>query len=104
MLIPYQTLDACKGKPGLGAFAVKYFLRGMRAVVPRSSYLYSKLPFQDQEEESLLERENDRTESYEMEEKGKPARPIRMLPFGRIWTKNVLCTLLAQAFFDFQMG
>ncbi|KAJ9204461.1 hypothetical protein DTO021D3_8509 [Paecilomyces variotii] len=100
-----ETLDACKGKPGLGAFAVKLFFRGVRTVVPRSSRWYSKLPFQEHEEEGLLAREPvDRTESYEMEEKGKPARPARVLAFRRIWTKNVLCTLLAQAFFDFQMG
>jgi hypothetical protein len=46
----------------------------------------------------------DRSESYELEEKAKPVRVKRGLPFRRIWTKNVLCTLGAQAFFDFQMG
>lgn len=102
-----ETLEACKGKPGLGAFVVKLFVRGMQAVVPRSSYLYSKLPLQDHhEEESLLARQQpDPTESYELEEKAaKPKRRAQVLPFRRIWTKNVLCTLLAQAFFDFQMG
>ncbi|KAI9833767.1 MAG: hypothetical protein M1819_003500 [Sarea resinae] len=33
----------------------------------------------------------------------KPRRRPQ-LPLRRIWTKNVLCTLLAQAFFDFHMG
>lgn len=78
----------------------------MKAVVPSSSPLYSRLPFSDYDEEGpLLSRPNDPTESYELEEKAaKPTRHARVLPFRRIWTKNVLCTLLAQAFFDFQMG
>ncbi|KAE8153910.1 MFS general substrate transporter [Aspergillus avenaceus] len=98
-----ETLDACKGKPGLGVFTMRFFARGVRAMVPSSSPLYQRLPFADYEEEGpLLARP---AESYELEEKAaKPARHARSLPFRRLWTKNVLCTLLAQAFFDFQMG
>lgn len=49
--------------------------------------------------------DDSRSESYELEEKATPAlKPQRILPFRRIWIPNVLCTLLAQAFFDFQMG
>ncbi|KAF4248176.1 hypothetical protein CNMCM8980_006295 [Aspergillus fumigatiaffinis] len=101
-----ETSQACKGKPGLGAFAMKLFARGLKAVVPSSSPIYSRLPFSDYDEDGpLLSRSSDPTESYELEEKAaKPTRYARVLPFRRIWTKNVLCTLLAQAFFDFQMG
>ncbi|KKA17592.1 MFS transporter [Rasamsonia emersonii CBS 393.64] len=102
-----ETLEACKGRPGLGALAVRMFTRGLKAVVPPSSAVYSKLPLQDlTEEEGLLEQSPaEPGESYELEAKaGKPKRVVRVLPFRRIWTKNVLCTLLAQAFFDFQMG
>lgn len=34
----------------------------------------------------------------------KPVQKTRKLPFRRIWTKNVVCTLLFTAFFDFHMG
>lgn len=85
---------------------MKYFSRGVRRVLGTSSPLYSKLPFRDFEEDGpLLARDLDRSEGYELEEKAtRPMRAKRVLPFQRIWTKNVLCTLLAQAFFDFQMG
>lgn len=101
-----ETLTACKGKPGLGAFAMKLFKRSIKAVVPSSSSLHTRLPTRDYEEDGpLLGQSMDRSESYELEEKAhKPVRLKRALPFRRIWTKNVLCTLCAQAFFDFQMG
>ncbi|KAB8265283.1 MFS general substrate transporter [Aspergillus pseudonomiae] len=101
-----ETLEACKGKPGLGVFTARIFARGIRAVVPSSSPLYQRLPFADYDEDGpLLSHHRDPTESYELEEKAaKPLRHKRSLPFRRLWTKNVLCTLLAQAFFDFQMG
>lgn len=78
----------------------------MKTVLPPSSSLSMRIPFHDHNEDGpLLGRQIDRTESYELEEKAsKPVRLQRVLPFHRIWTKNVWCTLLAQAFFDFQMG
>ncbi|CAI7666419.1 hypothetical protein N7533_009751 [Penicillium manginii] len=100
-----ETLLACKGKPGLGAFIMKFFARSVRGVVGTSSPIYSKLPFRDYDEGGpLMGQAMDRSESYELEEKARPMHVKRVLPFGRIWTKNVWCTLLAQAFFDFQMG
>lgn len=99
----FQTLEACKGKPGLGAYVVKLFGRGMEFIIPRPLHSYTNLSLQDSEDEGLLLKV--RSESYELEDRaGKPRRPRPLLPFHRIWTKNVLCTLLAQAFFDFQMG
>ena len=99
----FQTLKACKGKPGLGAYVVKLFGRGMEFIIPRP---YTNLSLQDNEDEGLLLKvQSETVESYELENRaGKPRRPLPLLPFHRIWTKNVLCTLLAQAFFDFQMG
>jgi hypothetical protein len=84
-------------------FCKRLVSRGVKAVIPSSSPLYSRLSFADYDESGpLLSRQN---ESYELEEKAaKPGRHARVLPFRRIWTKNVLSTLLAQAFFDFQMG
>ncbi|KAF9890322.1 hypothetical protein FE257_005988 [Aspergillus nanangensis] len=101
-----ETLEACKGKPGLGVWTMRLFARFIRVLVPSSSPLYQRLPFADYEDESpLLARHRDHGESYELEEKAaRPMRHARTLPFRQLWTKNVLCTLLAQAFFDFQMG
>lgn len=88
---------------------MKILTRGFRTVIPSSTGLYSKLPihnYHDEEGSLLLNPQPDSVvDSYELEEKAaKPSRATRVLPFRRIWTKNVLCTLLAQAFFDFQMG
>ncbi|KUI66191.1 hypothetical protein VM1G_02403 [Cytospora mali] len=33
-----------------------------------------------------------------------PPRKRKTLPFSRLWTKNVICTLLSQAFYDFHLG
>ncbi|KAJ5901817.1 hypothetical protein N7495_002345 [Penicillium taxi] len=102
-----ETLLACKGKPGLGSFVMKLFARGVKKTFGTSSTLYTRLPFRDEDEGGpLLSRGGiDSTESYELGEKAsRPVRLIRALPFRRIWTKNVMFTLLAQAFFDFQMG
>ncbi|KAJ5490925.1 hypothetical protein N7539_002492 [Penicillium diatomitis] len=101
-----ETLLSCKGKPGLGSAALKLLARSVRTVLGKSSPLYSRLPLHEYDEDGpLLGRHTDRSESYEMEEKAsRPGSVKRTLPFRRIWTKNVLCTLVAQAFFDFQMG
>ncbi|KAJ5247401.1 hypothetical protein N7468_002384 [Penicillium chermesinum] len=102
-----ETLQACKGKPGPGSYVMKYISRGVRGFFGASSPIYSRLPFRDYDEDGPLLGPGslDSSESYELEEKAtKPIRAKRVLPFRRIWTKNVLCTLLAQAFFDFQMG
>lgn len=91
----------------MGIIAARALARAVRAVVPSSSPLYSRLPFREAGEDGpLLAQDPSHGESYELEEKAvKPGqRAARVLPFRRIWTKNVLCTLLAQAFFDFQMG
>jgi hypothetical protein len=83
------------------------FTRGLKAVLPSSSSMHARFPGQDlSEEEGLLMRSpTEPEESYELESKaGRPKQAVRVLPFRRIWTKNVMCTLLAQAFFDFQMG
>jgi hypothetical protein len=34
----------------------------------------------------------------------KPAAPTRRLPFSRLWTRNVIFTLITGAFYDFHLG
>ncbi|KAJ6191111.1 hypothetical protein N7519_001132 [Penicillium mononematosum] len=82
------------------------FLSSTAALVacPAFIILVHKDSARDYDEDGPL-LDQDRSESYELEEKAhKPVRLQRVLPFRKIWTKNVLCTLGAQAFFDFQMG
>ena len=44
------------------------------------------------------------TQMEEADGKGVASRPAQRLPFKRIWTSNVLWTLLTIAIFDFHMG
>lgn len=108
LLVAYgleETLQSCKGKPGPVSITLKYFSHLVKGVVGTSSPIYSKLREFDEDGPLLANGGFDRSESYELEEKAaRPVRVKRVLPFRRIWTKNVLFTLLAQAFFDFQMG
>lgn len=45
-----------------------------------------------------------------LDEKSENPQPVtepkkrKVLPFSRLWTKNVICTLLSQAFYDFHLG
>lgn len=58
----------------------------------------------------LSDREGDSVEldriqvNFNGQAKGQAARPPQVLPFNRIWTSNVLWTLLSIAIFDFHMG
>lgn len=84
---------------------MRMFARLLKCVIPSSSPMYSRIPFRDYDESGpLLTRAMEPAESFEMEEKAARPRHKHILPFRRIWTKNVICTLTAQAFFDFQMG
>ncbi|PCG99700.1 Major facilitator superfamily domain, general substrate transporter [Penicillium occitanis (nom. inval.)] len=73
--------------------------------VPSSGQQYTSIPIHnpDDEEGPLLNQQEDE-EDANLEESPVPEKSLQVLPFRGIWTKNVLCTLCAQAFFDFQMG
>ncbi|KAH7385126.1 major facilitator superfamily domain-containing protein [Cadophora sp. MPI-SDFR-AT-0126] len=43
-------------------------------------------------------------EDFEVKESKSKEAPARRLPFSRIWTQNVIFTLISGAFFDFQLG
>lgn len=68
----------------------------------RSHSQYSALAVHD-EDGALLDPSKEGYDDTEPS-KARSKRVVRVLPFHRLWTKNVLFTLLAQAFFDFQMG
>ncbi|TKA76209.1 hypothetical protein B0A55_06590 [Friedmanniomyces simplex] len=64
-------------------------------------------PIQETQRQGLL---SNPEQSMEMDgltgtgEKNNETRPVQRLPFRRIWTPNVLWTLLSIAIFDFHMG
>lgn len=96
-------MEACKGRPGLGSYILRLLLRSWELFRPSSSN--TSLHLKMEEEGLLSDQTSGAAESYELGAKsGKQNMVIERLPFRRIWTKNVIYTLLAQAFFDFQMG
>ncbi|KLJ09352.1 hypothetical protein EMPG_15215 [Blastomyces silverae] len=101
-----ETLDVCRHGPTLWSYLVGIISRSLGFLSYHPSHRYSRPAFQESEgSEQLLEVSTESPHEYELEERVSKARqPRRILPFRRIWTSNVLCTLLAQAFFDFQMG
>lgn len=105
-----ETLEARKGRPGIVAFLRRTVFNPLFSkVVPRSLQQYTRINESDAEMRTSFLNQHERDassddESYEMEEKAQPLRPRQKLPFSRIWTRNVICTLIAQAFFDFHMG
>ncbi|KAK2786648.1 hypothetical protein FQN53_006352 [Emmonsiellopsis sp. PD_33] len=103
-----ETLEICKNGPSLWSYLVESVTRGLNFVSSPSSrhYHYSRPTFQDTEgTEDLLDGHSGGLNTYELgEREGKVRQTKRVLPFRRIWTSNVICTLVAQAFFDFQMG
>ncbi|KAG9242750.1 major facilitator superfamily domain-containing protein [Calycina marina] len=85
-----ETLKERKGKFDLGLHLTSRFMSRFRT----SSDGYSQLQtwdMQDVQMESLVE-------------PIRPLRPLGKLPFARIWTRNVLLTLVSGAFYDFQLG
>ncbi|PGH07120.1 hypothetical protein GX51_01907 [Blastomyces parvus] len=101
-----ETLDICRHGPTLWSRLVGIITRTLGFFSYHASHRYSRPAFQDSEgSQQLLENPTEGSHEYELEERASKARqPSPVLPFHRIWTSNVLCTLLAQAFFDFQMG
>lgn len=81
---------------------LKLLARILGSSSSRSHSQYSALAAHD-EDGALLDPSKDGYNDTE-HSKARSRRVVRVLPFHRLWTKNVLFTLLAQAFFDFQMG
>ncbi|OKL62620.1 hypothetical protein UA08_01243 [Talaromyces atroroseus] len=99
-----ETLEACKGRPGWWFYLLKLLRRLVGGVKSPSTAEYSSIPVRDGDDEDgpLVHVQKD--PENELEQGNIPRKPSLVLPFRRIWTKNVIATLTAQAFFDFQMG
>lgn len=99
-----KTLESCKGKPGLWFYFLKLLRRLLGGAESGSTARYTSVPVREEDDEDgpLLNGQED-VENHPAEA-NLSKKPSPVLPFRRIWTKNVLFTLLAEAFFDFQMG
>lgn len=84
---------------------LKLLQRALGSTNTPSPQQYTSIPIHnpDDEEGPLLNQQGEEG-GVDLEDSPVPEKSRRILPFRRIWTKNVLCTLCAQAFFDFQMG
>jgi hypothetical protein len=87
-----ETLKVRKGKFDLGLHLAAYF----RSLLWRQSNPegYMQLQAWDASGE-VLENFNPAP---------KASEPTQVLPFSRIWTRNVIFTLITSAFYDFQLG
>jgi len=93
-----ETLESRQGSPDLGLNTWSTISRFLH--MRPASQEYTKIGSGD-----------NRTTSFEMEsteKKGDAKPPVpsskRQLPFSRIWTRNVIFTLITVAMFDFHMG
>lgn len=91
----HQTSKSKKGSYDCGLYAVarvKCFL--LRRPL---DYVYHDRAGYEQLELSLIEKTEKPLASG-------PPKKKKTLPFSRLWTKNVIFTLLSQAFYDFHLG
>ncbi|KAH6717415.1 major facilitator superfamily domain-containing protein [Leptodontidium sp. MPI-SDFR-AT-0119] len=89
-----ETLKERRGKFDMGLHLksrISNLIRGRS-----SSEGYSKLLASDALDTAM--------ENTEIEKSKSNGGPARRLPFSRIWTRNVIFTLISGAFFDFQLG
>lgn len=85
-----ETLSAKRGQFDMGLYIAG---RAKEIVLRRPAVPHGYAPVQKQEMIHELE-----------EEPVRPATKQRVLPFRRIWTRNVIFTLLTGALFDFHLG
>lgn len=90
-----------RGQPGFRQSPIaglKHFLFGSRA-----GRGYSKLPESESAADVQLQRaKQNMTTTHSDTSPPEPTRP--RLPFRRLWTRNLIFTLIAIAFYDFHLG
>ncbi|KAI1379205.1 MFS general substrate transporter [Hypoxylon crocopeplum] len=96
-----ETSSKRKGKEDIGlrlASRVRSFL--FRKATAADAYF--KLQTWDSPELEAEDKEIDEEPPVPVAPLPKPTR--RTLPFSRVWTRNVIFTLITEAFYDFQLG
>lgn len=103
-----ETLVSRKSTFDLGRHLSQKF-RDFFCVPARGQHPYNKLTTDFADSDTTLGALGSSTlstfsESFELEEKKSAPAKKPKLPFRRIFTRNVCCTLIAQSLFDFHMG
>ncbi|KAI1098942.1 MFS general substrate transporter [Jackrogersella minutella] len=97
-----ETSNKRKGKEDLG-LRLAAQVRGFFSREPaQEEYGYLKLQQLDSPDGPAESRESD--EKTEPPIVRQPKLSGRTLPFSRVWTRNVIFTLVTEAFYDFQLG
>ncbi|XXH02859.1 hypothetical protein Hte_009247 [Hypoxylon texense] len=95
-----ETSIKRKGKGDMGLrLAAK--IKGLMFRKSAAQDMYIKLQTWDSQDSVGLDRENDEQPILALQQ---PKETKRTLPFRRVWTRNVIFTLITEAFFDFQLG
>ncbi|SLM33789.1 mfs transporter [Lasallia pustulata] len=111
-----ETLDSLRGKPDFGLQIGHHIASLVRRMYSRRTHRYSAVSAEEMLNSSARNSYSLTRESYDLEvhpqhshpqapakaEIRRPAR--RKLPIRRIWTRNVICTLLVFAIFAFHVG
>jgi hypothetical protein len=92
----FQTLKTRRGKYDPGLHLMEKILKILN--ISSFSRQYSLL----NSEPTAIDMQN--LSDKDFQEKAKSPRPTKVLPFGRIFTRNVAFTLMTTAVFDFHLG
>ncbi|KAH7310495.1 major facilitator superfamily domain-containing protein [Stachybotrys elegans] len=87
-----ETLEERRGKPDYGLELGSRLKQKLFGTQPHTGYAKVTV-----HEDIAMEVRTSKPAS-------KPARPVRRLPFYRLWTRNVIFTLITGAFYDFHLG
>ncbi|KAM0795437.1 major facilitator superfamily domain-containing protein [Usnea florida] len=102
-----ETHEAIRDQPDLGLRIGSSIANAFRRLLRLNTHHYSAL---NAEDDLTSPRSSSRLDSYELESNLLPKSPIqkqkprRKLPLSRIWTRNVLCTLLCHSILALHIG
>ncbi|KAI1804012.1 MFS general substrate transporter [Daldinia bambusicola] len=96
-----ETLNERKGKRDAGLYLASRIKSLFFRKLPGESGYYKLQPWRVPDGPAEYMEENDEQPIHEISE---PKRKGRTLPFRRVWTRNVIFTLITEAFYDFQLG
>ncbi|KAI1483455.1 MFS general substrate transporter [Daldinia eschscholtzii] len=96
-----ETLSERKGKRDIGLYLASRIRSLMSRGPPVASGYFILQPWNSPDSPSEYRGDNEGPATYEKKE---PMKQERTLPFRRVWTRNVIFTLITEAFYDFQLG
>lgn len=101
-----QTLEAIRDQPDLGLRLGHSVANAFRHIFRRNTHRYTAVNADDDLDSPT---HSSRLDSYELESRlpkppAQKPKPRRKLPLSRIWTRNVLCTLLCHSIVALHIG